>query len=196
MTLRALVLLAVSVALPAQADQGERVLSAVLSGDWNGDEAPDAALLYAHEDGMTDLVILQGSGYRGLQPLLDLPGVIWSGPMAGQMPGFEARSDTSFAIRSEQTGVGRTPWYQWVTVAWRDGAYVVAGYDYSFYDRLDLSHHGNCSVNLLAGRYTLDHGPGDEAAEIHREGRTDDVAFPLADLREGWQARACDDLFR
>lgn len=198
---RTALLLALALPLPAQADpltltDGARQPIAAISGDWNGDEALDAALLYPGADGLADLVVMLNDQVTGLQPLLTLPGVVFAGPMAGQAPAFEPRSETSFALRSEQTGVGRTPWYQWLTLAWRDGGFVVAGYDYSFYDRLDLSHYGECSVNLLTGAYTLTLGPGEDAAEIRREGRTEERGFPLADLREGWQSRACDDLFR
>ncbi|WP_334194963.1 hypothetical protein [Pararhodobacter sp.] len=198
---RLALLLALVLPLAAQAEPltpggSPRQPIAAISGDWNGDEALDAAFLYPGADGLADLVVMINNQVTGLETVLALPGVVWSGPMAGQAPAFEPRSETSFAIRSEQTGIGRTPWHQWVTLAWRDGGFVVAGYDYSFYDRLDLSHYGECSVNLLTGAYTLTHGPGDEVPEITRQGSTEERGFPLADLREGWQARACDDLFR
>ena len=77
-----------------------------------------------------------------------------------------------------------------------DGGFVVAGYDYSFYDRLDLSHYGGCSVNLLTSRYELTLGPGDDAAEIHREGTTEAASFPLASLTESYAPPICMDLFR
>mgnify|MGYP001193138896 CR=1 FL=1 len=168
---------------------------ASLSSDWNGDGHADVVLLYRTDDGMADLVLLMGDGWRGLQPALTLPGVIFAGPMAGQAPALESRNATSFALLSEQTGVGRTPWSQSLTVIWRDGGFVVAGYDYSFYDRLDLSHYGDCSVNLLTSQFTLYHGPGDEAPEVHREGTTEAVAFPLAELPTGWMAPPCGTLF-
>ena len=172
-----------------------RIVS-VLSGDWNANERPDAAILFLRDEGMADLVLYEADDVEGLQPVLRLDGQIWAGPMAGQMPRLEARSDSSFAILTTQTGVGRTPWSQAVTVAWRNGGWRVAGYDYDFYDRLDLDHYGACSVNLLTGAYTLTLGPGDGQAEVQRAGSGDDRAFALSDLTEGFQPRACQDLFR
>ncbi|MGZ3692115.1 MAG: hypothetical protein ACXVAX_11475, partial [Pseudobdellovibrio sp.] len=44
-------------------------------------------------------------------------------------------------------------------VAWRGGQLVVAGYDYSDYDRLGEDNETNCSVNLLTGRGVLTINP-------------------------------------
>lgn len=205
MVLRALPLLLLLAALPARADEAPGRLIAVLSGDWDGDEMADAVTLVQAEDGMADLVVYHGT-FRGLEKALTLPSVIFAGPMAGQAPGLEAASATSFRITTEQTGIGRTPWQAALSVAWRDGGFVVAGYTYGFYDRLDLGHYGSCDVNLLTGGYEITLSPGDEqpdgsmvegsAVEQHRSGHTDESAFPLAALREGWQAAVCDDLFR
>lgn len=206
MLLRALPLLLLVATLPALADEAAPRLGAALSGDWNGDEIPDAVLLYLHADGMADLVVMQGDGVTGLQPALSLPQVIWAGTMAGMIPGLEAVSATSFLITSEQTGIGRTPWTAALTVAWRDGGFVVAGYTYSFYDRMDLGHYGSCDVNLLTGGYEITLSPGDvqpdgsmvegSAVETHRTGRGPRASFPLAELREEYFAPACSDLFR
>ncbi len=169
---------------------------AALSGDWNGDDAADAVLLLRAADGMADLVLYQGAPEDGLHPLITLPASVSAGPLAGSAPTLEARSDTSFAIVTQQTGFGRTPWTQVVTVAFRNGTYMVAGFDYDFYDRLDLSHYGGCSVNLLTGRFTLTLGPGDEAPEVHRAGPVGEAAFPLAALTDGYWPPACDALMR
>ncbi len=183
--------------LPAAAQmQPAGSVIAALSGDWNQDQVPDAVLILRAAEGMADLVVLTGDPVDGLHPLITLPGVVSAGPMAGQLPGLETQSVTSFAITTQQSGIGRTAWHQRITVAWRDGGFVVAGYDYDFYDRLDLSRHGICSVNLLSGRFELTFGPGDEAAQVQRQGATDGRAFPLADLGEEFSAPACAQLFR
>jgi len=183
-------------ALPALAETPQPRLTAALSGDWNGDGNPDAVLLYAHEYGMSDLVVMLGDGYQGLQPAIHLPEVVFSGPMGGQSPGLEARSASSFAILSEQTGVGREPWQQAITIAFRQGELRVAGYDFLFYDRLDPSRNGHCSVNLLTGDFTLRYGPGNEAPVTETAGRGDERAFPLSELTEIWQPAACAPLFQ
>ncbi|MCC0074979.1 MAG: hypothetical protein H6898_00140 [Rhodobacter sp.] len=186
-----------ALATPALADPpGPGALIAAISGDWNGDDMLDAVTLTRAEDGMADLTVYRGGGIYGLDPVLTLPAVVFAGPMAGQAPSFAPRSDSSFVLQTEQIGIGRTPWSAGLTIAWRDGGFVVAGYDYSFYDRLDLSHYGGCSVNLLTSRYELTLGPGDDAAEIHREGTTEAASFPLASLTESYAPPICMDLFR
>ena len=188
MPARLLVPLLCLAALPAQA---ESRLVAALTGDWNGDGRPDAVLLHAHAEGMADLTVYLGHDWLGLQPAVHLPQVIFSGDLAGQIPAIEARSASSFAILSEQTGIGREPWQQVLTVAFRQGELRVAGFDHLFYDRLDPSHNGHCSVNLLTGRYRLTLGPGDEAPDILREGASGLTAFPLAALAPDFFPEVC-----
>lgn len=188
----ALVLLCTTLPLMAQ----EQPLPiAALSGDWNADGNPDAVLLYGRAEGDADLVVMLGHDWQGLQPGLHLPGVVFFGGMAGQVPRLESRSPTSFAILSEQTGIGREPWQMALTVAFRQGEFRVAGFDYLFYDRLDPTHNGNCSVNLLTGRYSLTFGPGDEAPEVTREGDAGIRAFALADLGVDFFPDACRAIF-
>ncbi len=179
-------------ALPAQAES--RIVS-VLSGDWNANQSADAAILFLRDEGMADLVLYEGNEMTGLEPVLRLDGVIWAGPMAGQTPRLEARSATSFAIRSTQTAIGRTPWDQHITVAWRDGMWKVAGYDYTFHDRIDLDHYGTCSVNLLTGRYTLTYGPGEGRAEVIEAGTSSSRAIALSALTEDFVPPVCSRLF-
>lgn len=186
----------ISLATPALADPpGPGTLIAAISGDWNGDDMLDAVTLTRAGDGMADLTVYRGGVY-GLEPVLTLPAVVFAGPMAGQAPAFAPRSASSFVLHTEQTGIGRTPWAAGLTIAWRGGGFVVAGYDYSFYDRLDPSHYGSCSVNLLTGRYDLTLSPGEDAADIHRAGTTEAASFPLASLTEGYMPAICSDLFR
>lgn len=186
--------LLVCTALPAAAEAPPRLLS-VLSGDWDGDGTTDAVALVPGINGDADLIVYENDGWSGLTPVLTLEAVVFAGSLAGQAPSLNARDATSFALSSEQSAVGRTPWAQHITIAWRDGGFVVSGYDYSFYDRLDLSHYGDCSVNLLTSQYTLDLGPGEDAAEIRREGTTEASQFPLENLTASFMASPCETLF-
>ena len=133
---------------------------AVLSGDWNGDDVADAVILMQGPYDAADVHVFRG-GFRGLEPLLVASDAVYSGSMGGQTPSLEALTPTSFAINSEQIGMGRTPWMQRITVAYRGGDFVVAGFTYDFYDRLDLEHYGHCDVNLLTGDYEKTNGPSD-----------------------------------
>ncbi|MEZ5752244.1 MAG: hypothetical protein R3D60_09865 [Paracoccaceae bacterium] len=195
MTLARAALLAVVLALPAQAQVAVGTLLSVTSGDWNGDEYEDAAMLIQAEDGLADLIVYWGS-FQGMRADFTLPSVVFAGPMAGQTPQLRRRSDSAFDILTEQTGVGRTPWSQAITVAYRGGSLMVAGFDHGFYDRLDLSHYGNCSVNLLTNRFSLTVAPGDGAPERHDEGVTEASSFPLRDLTESFMPTICADLWQ
>jgi hypothetical protein len=48
--------------------------------------------------------------------------------------------------------IGRNRWHLTLTIAWRDGAYRVAGVTYGHYDTLDPENSGGCDLNLLTGR--------------------------------------------
>lgn len=180
--------------LPAAAQGAPGTMLSVVSLDWNADALPDAAILIQSDDAMADLALYEGS-YQGMRPVLTLPSVVFSGLMAGQMPLLAPRSDTSFSVITQQTGVGRTPWEAALTIAYRDGELRVAGYDYSFYDRIDLSHYGSCSVNLLTSRYTLTLGPGDDAPERTDSGATDATSFALTRLTDGYMPAVCQRLW-
>lgn len=206
MRLVRLLFAATLIALPARADPPPiGALIAAISLDWNGDGSLDAATLTRAAEGMADLTLYRGGGLYGLDPVLSLPGVIFAGPMAGQAPGFAEGTGTGFAILTEQTGIGRTPWFRRVTVAYRDGGFLVAGFTYDFYDRLDLGHFGTCDVNLLTGDYELRVSRGDRqedgtygegsAVEELITGRTDPAAFPLTGYTQDYWPEICDALF-
>lgn len=169
-------------------------LLAALSGDWNGNDQTDLVVLLDTGEGAADLLLYERSGDR-LNPLLHVANVAFAGPMGGQTPWLEARTETSFVIRSEQIGIGRSPWEQAVTVAYRDGAYVVAGYTHSFYDRMDPERGGRCDVNLLSGGWEGTFTPATGQPTRNRNGTDGPRAFPLTTLTEDFFPQACLDLF-
>lgn len=189
-------------ALPAAAqDWPPGALIAALSGDWNGDGAPDLAVLTQGGDGdetLADLTLYHGDGRR-LVAVLHVPGVAFSGVMWGQTPGLRARSETSFILASEQTGIGRHPWTQEVTIAFRNGDHVVAGFTHATYDRLDASSR-RCDLNLLTGGWERVHHPGAEEGEDpppeRASGSDGPRAFPLAELDAEFFPAPCEALFR
>jgi hypothetical protein len=175
-------------ALPAAAQPWPAgTLIAALSGDWNGDGEAELAVLLQGGDG-ADLVLHAPQEMR-LVPVLTVPDVAFVGPMFGQTPSLAARSDTSFVIASEQTGIGRSPWNQQVTVAWRGGDWVVAGFTHTFYDRIDPDRNGRCDLNLLSGGWEREVGG-------QRQSGTDGPrAFPLAGLAQDWMPDVCRPIF-
>ncbi|MFN3955472.1 MAG: hypothetical protein ACK4LQ_13550 [Pararhodobacter sp.] len=180
-------------ARPAAADgamEPGRIIAA-LTADWTGDGLLDAALIIRAKDGMADLVVLTGGEPAGLEPSARAEAAIFAGPMAGQTPSLAPRSDSSFVVQMEQTAIGRTPWESELTIAWRGGQFVVAGFTHRFYDRLDPERQGQCDVNLLTGRYELDYSPGTGIEPVRRSGAGEDRAFPLDALHEDYFPAVC-----
>lgn len=186
------VVLMIGAALPpaafAQDDPRPGQLIAVLTGDWNNDGAPDAAVVQRGGDDFADLLVLTGDPVYGLQPYAHIPDLVFAGPMGGQVPRLSARSDTSFSVHSGNTGIGRSAWMQDITIAWRQDGFVVAGFTYTSYDRLDVDAGGTCDVNLLTGGYELTLAR--TVDKVQRGTRTD-RAFPLSALRAGYAPAIC-----
>lgn len=163
---------------------------AAITGDWNGDDVPDAAMLVQNGVDAADLVIYLGDPVFGLKEKLRVERVVFSGQMGGQTPSLRPVSDTAFKLHSEQIGIGRTPWESDYAIAWRNGGFVVSGYTYHYYDRIDPEDTGSCDVNLLSGGYVMAKG------KQRAEGMQDRRAFPLNTLRADWMPMICTGLFQ
>jgi len=202
-TLSAL-LLALLAPLPGQAQDTTVPPVAALVLDWNQDAAPDAVWLTRGSEHSADVHIRMG-GADGPHPVLTIPGAVYFGSWIGQAPGLEALTDTSFAMTSEQTGHGPTPWMARVTVAFRNGGLMVTGYSHDYYDRLDPEHWGSCDVNLLTGEVRLSQGPGTgeirdsdtplDAPETQQTLHFAPAPFALTDLTDGYFPTACEALY-
>ena len=135
---------------------------AVLTGDWNDDEKQDAVMLVApktdEEDSTLRIYLAEGPGKLELK--VNVPNFVWGAwTMYGQMPGLKALPRGSFAVTSGNSAIGRNRWEQAITIAYRDGQFLVAGYTYNDYDTLDPNNTTNCDLNLLSGRGVVDDKP-------------------------------------
>lgn len=146
--------------MAAAADLSDVVLAA--TGDWNGDGVTDAAVLMMPRDG-ADLLGLAlfladpRSGRLGLVETWD--DAVWGAyAMAGQEPGLAPLPGGSLAVTSRNESIGRNRWTQRLTLAWRDGAFRVAGFTYVAYDTLEPRAAGplTCDLNLFTGQGTVD----------------------------------------
>lgn len=77
---------------------------------------------------------------------------MWTAPFAGAEPSLSLNRKNSLLIQTGNEGIGRNAWTQTVTAAFRNNQIVVAGYDYTSYDKLQEYPAVNCSVNLLTGQ--------------------------------------------
>jgi hypothetical protein len=105
-------------------------------------------------DGSVDLLIDTGP------ETIIAPRIAWMGGI-GQEPGLELAPNGSVRLFSQNDAVGRGRWRLTLTIAYRDGAYRVAGFTYEWRDTLNLDDNGICDINLLTGRgeVSVDGGP-------------------------------------
>ena len=150
---------------------GAQQVGPTVASDLDSDGAKEQfRLADSQNDGIVDL-------------LIDRPGrtqivardVAWIGGI-GQQPELSLAPNGSVLLTSMNEAVGRSRWRLTLTIAYRRGAYRVAGYTYSWYDTIDIADNGTCDLNLLNGKGTLQIDGG-----------------PLRLIRTGLKARAITD---
>ncbi|MGR6431226.1 hypothetical protein ACU5AY_09940 [Rhizobium sp. PAMB 3174] len=166
-----LLLVAGIAATPAAA--ADRIVDAVV-GDWNKDGASDLAVLFvssadgAEESGTGEIgisIYLRNAERDLLMPAAIVPDKVWGNAPAGddgiygQEPSIKATAAGSITVTTHNDAVGRDRWHQVLTLAYRDGSFVVAGYSYEYYDTLDTERNGSCDLNLLSGKGVADGKP-------------------------------------
>ena len=176
----ALALLAPCVAR-AQTPNFANVLSAVTL-PFNNDGAMDRAVLVNSEDG-ADLYLYMADDTTPSSPKLALvkKSFVWSGGMWGSLPSLATNGKGSLIVKSENMAVGRNKWEQSLTVARRNGEFVVIGVTYTAFDTLDPKAGGSCDINLATGKGTRNGKPASVAAG----------AIKVADWSEDKMPKAC-----
>ena len=125
-----------------------------LSADFTGDGIADHALLVAESRGGDATLRLT---YNGGEVLI-IPELTWVGGI-GQEPELAVTAHGSLQVISMNEAIGRNRWRETLTIAWRGGQFIVAGYTYDWYDTLNLMDQGTCDMNLLSGKAFIDIGP-------------------------------------
>jgi hypothetical protein len=128
----------------------------VVNADWNEDGRFDKALLAINPDDSSQVdLYLYLSSEKGLLLATYVPAVAWHGEMFGTQPDLDVNARGSLLIYSQNDAIGRNRWRETITVAYREGQFVVAGYTYTSRDTLDLDNTMSCDVNLLTGQGVL-----------------------------------------
>lgn len=158
----------------------ERIVGAA-TGDWNKDGKMDLALLVAPETEDQDIglaLYLEDADRTLLRPVLQVPNFAWGNSQLdgfyGQDPIIAAAGNGSILVTTQNMGIGRGRWEQTLTIAYREGSFVVAGMTYSHFDTIDPDAQGSCDYNVLTGSYEKDGKPG--KTEGRRIGVSDWVA--------------------
>ncbi len=124
-----------------------------VQSDLNNDGNAESFTLYEMPEHQINLRITENG-----ETLLEVEDFVWQGGLFGQIPELEVAANGSVQVISMNEGCCRHRWSQTVTIAYRKGAYRVAGITYIWRDTLDLEDWGICDVNLLNGRGTLTKG--------------------------------------
>ncbi len=155
----------------------------VVIGDWNNDGGMDRAILVApeNEDHDVGLYIYLHDDANGSQLEIFKPNLVWSGAMWGSTPSLGVNSSGSLQVLSQNQAIGRHRWLQKLTIAYRNGHFLVAGYTYESYDTLDLNSGLSCDVNLLTGK----------GVKNKKAFKTNQINIKLADWSEHASPEEC-----
>lgn len=139
----------------------------MVSSDLNGDQRVERFTLLDSGEGTVDLQIENTGG-----GVIYAEDIAWLGGV-GQQPELTLAPNGSVKLTSMNEAIGRNRWHMTLTIAYRKGAYRVAGFTYDWYDTLDLNDYGLCDLNLLNGRGVAENGGN------RRNVRTDQPAIPV-----------------
>ena len=131
-----------------------QVLS-VVTADWNNDGGFDRALLLlpqADSDEADLYIYLSDADSNTMLQVSHKAKIVWVGGMWGTQPSLKVNKKGSLILKSANESIGRNRWQQKLTIAYRKGHFVVAGYTYSAHDTLDLDYKLKCDINLLTGK--------------------------------------------
>ena len=112
--------------------------------------------------------------------------IAYNGPLFGQSPLLEQAQNGSLRLHAEQVGIGRAPWTETLTIAYRDGDFLIAGRTYTTYDRA-LGGGFTCDINLLTGDWvTSADRPNPETEETIYEADNSGRLPPEQPLLDDW----------
>lgn len=148
----------------AEPIESQKIITAV-TGDWNGDGAVDLALIVetAPTDPMDMHFFLKDKEQNFLRPAEVVREQIFGEWNGYDRPGYE-NSDTEPELTALPNGsiklylpampIGSERTNQTLTIAYRNGAFIVAGFAYDYRDHLQDNVASACDYNVLTGKGT------------------------------------------
>jgi hypothetical protein len=132
------------------------------------------------DESSADLVILSDRRLADdpSAPLLVLRNATYNGSMWGMSPSLEEGDGRTVLLHSEQSGIGRHPWFQTLRIGWQEDAFRVLGFGYSSYDRMTSGNY-SCSVDFETGDWTA------EATWVDVESETEESEASSGTLEGG-----------
>lgn len=147
------------------------------------DGCEQVVLLESDEPETADLVILtdRRTDPAGA-PLLVARSFSFNGGMWGMSPSLQDVGNRQINVQSEQSGIGRHPWFQDLAIGWQEDGFVLLSYSYSSYDRLSASSF-TCEVDYTTGQFRTEIAINDPETEVETteadSGDTDPDPIPL-----------------
>ncbi len=166
-----------------------------VQGDWNSDGVADVAALYrSRKTDHADLVIYERAGEGQTFVVHTIPSAFF----VRSTGAITKQSDTSFAVHFGMFD-RYLLWNQTLTIAYREGNYVVAGYAKSFQDGYDSSEDYFCEVNLRTGAFEFWNSASPDSTPPQISGIQDDFWFHVEDLNNlyqpsQWEPEICTQL--
>ncbi len=129
-----------------------KVVSAA-SGDFTSDGSLGRAVLIEDADNASvDLAIYTGDAGNPMKLAAFAHDIASSGAMFGNMAELRTTKTGALQVHSENMAVGRDKWERTMTLAFRNGHFVVSGLTLSAFDTLDPKAGGSCDINFLSGK--------------------------------------------
>jgi len=127
-----------------------------ITADFSGDGIADFATLTQDDEVSATLHLYLGQPDGSFVLNTQAPALVWSGPaVSGQQPVLQVSPYGSLLVTAMNEAIGRDRWYETLTIAWRRGGFLIAGYTYQWYDTLNVENTGKCDINLLNGKGEL-----------------------------------------
>ncbi len=184
----------------AEPIETRKIITAV-TGDFNGDGAVDLAMVVETEPGhpMDVHFFLRDKEHNYLKPV-----EIVHEQIQGEWNGYERagyeNSDTEpeltmlpngsikFYLPAMEIGSERTD--MTLTIAWRNDAFIVAGFAYDHYDYLKENAESACAYNVLTGKGTSSEKQPDGSTK-HRNVSVEGQTIAFKDWNPGTTFSAC-----
>lgn len=129
----------------------DSILDVVLFSNWSKEFVDDKAALVDEADGISLFLRISGQKWQRF------PDIAVAGGM-GQWPTLSLNEAGSLVIDSVHDAIGRAAWRKRLVVAYRQNEIIVAGYEYSSYDKLAREPEVHFEVNYLTGKMILNKG--------------------------------------
>ncbi|WP_258602417.1 hypothetical protein [Mesorhizobium sp. AR10] len=184
----------------AEPIETQKIITA-LTGDWNGDGATDLAMIVETEPSVAmDMhFFLRDKDHNFLRPAGIVREQIYGEWNGYDRPGYEA-SDTEPELTALPNGsiklyiparpVGSARTNTTLTITWRNGAFVVAGFAYDYHDYMKDNVAGDCDYDVLIGK-----GKGSkmqpDGTTVHYTVSVEGQVIPFAEWNDGSGYAAC-----